>query len=185
MFEKAVEEKPFLLSDIPDQNKAQEMCEKAKVKDSSCLRFASDQYINREIFKKAVKEDPYILKYCPDMNKMCDRAVNESSRALKSVSDQYKTQEISKFDATKEMIGVPYWFKTPLMLEEVMNVKSNFKNGLQDISFKNLKRFEFKMSYYSYHDIHQNGGIGICQKLRNESQQICGMMNNEKVQRVL
>ena len=82
------------------------------------------------------------------------------------------------------MIGVPYWFKTPLMLEEVMNVKSNFKNGLQDISFKNLKRFEFKMSYYSYHDIHQNGGIGICQKLRNESQQICGMMNNEKVQRV-
>ena len=87
MFEKAVEEKPFLLSDIPDQNKAQEKCEKAKVKDSSCLRFASDQYINREIFKKAVKEDPYILKYCPDMNKMCDRAVNESSRALKSVSD--------------------------------------------------------------------------------------------------
>ena len=161
MFEKAVEENPFLLSDIPDQNKAQKMREKAKEKDSSCLRFAPDQYINREIFKKAVKEDHYILTYCPNMNKMCDRAVKESSRALKSVSDQYKTQEISKFDATKEVTGVPYWFKTPLMLEEVINGKCNFKNVLQDISFKNLKRFESKLSYYPYHDIHQNSGIGV------------------------
>ena len=55
---------------------------------------------------------------------------------------------VKKVDTAKEVIDIPYYFVTPLIKVEgvATNVKRNFQDGLQKISFKKLKRIKSKMS---------------------------------------
>lgn len=51
---------------------------------------------------------------------------------------------VKKVVTAKEIIDIPYYFVTPLMKVGYVttNVKRNSQNGLQNISFKKLKRIK-------------------------------------------
>lgn len=55
---------------------------------------------------------------------------------------------VKRIDTAKKVIDIPYYFVTPLMKVEdvVANVKRNFQDGLQKISFKKLKWIKKEMS---------------------------------------
>ena len=67
MCNKTVEEGPWLLCDVPDHFKTQEMCKEAmRALPNACFRRIPDRFKTQDMCRKAVTKDPRILKYIPD-----------------------------------------------------------------------------------------------------------------------
>ena len=61
MFERAFEKNSYTLEFIPNHLKTEEICEIAVVDDLWTLRFASDQYVTQELIKTWHDDDDYCI----------------------------------------------------------------------------------------------------------------------------
>ena len=86
---------PVWIREIPDNLKAQEMCNKAMCIELFSLGFVPDHLKTREMCDKAVKIDSFILWYIPDnleMRGMCTRVFEAGLVLLEYVSDWFVTR---------------------------------------------------------------------------------------------
>ena len=66
MCEKAFEENPYTLEEVPDHFKSQELCERVVEEDPELLECVPDHFKTQEMCDGVVGEDPYSLQYVPD-----------------------------------------------------------------------------------------------------------------------
>ena len=67
MCNKVVEKKTWMLWDVPDHFKTQEMCNDVmRALPNAWFRRIPDRFKTQDMCKKALKKDPRMLKYVPD-----------------------------------------------------------------------------------------------------------------------
>ena len=90
---------PFLIRYVPDQYKAQKMCDKAILENGGTLKSTKNQdcYKNQEKCNKGDDNYPYeleVVSECYKTRKMCDKAFDTHPSTIKFVPECYKTQEM-------------------------------------------------------------------------------------------
>ena len=79
MCNKAVEEDPWQLEDVPGL-KTQAMCKRASKDESETLEYVHNYFKTQRMCERAVENEPDTLKFVPDHLKtkaMCERAIEE------------------------------------------------------------------------------------------------------------
>ena len=81
MCEKAIEENPWCLKDVPAHFRTEKICERTVEKDPWQLKDVPNHFKTEKTCEKTVEKNPWCLKYVPGhfkTEKMCIKAVNWS-----------------------------------------------------------------------------------------------------------
>ena len=155
-----------MLKYIPDHLRIREMCNTIMRIMPEAFHRIPDRFKKQEMCIKVVEVDPLSLGNVFDHLKtreMCDAAVKEDSSSLIYVPDWFVTQQ-----------QVKLWHDDDDFYDDIMRLLS----GTMVIKNVRPKRQKMKKSYGLLLGIHQDGGIGACQKIRKTDRKIVEVTDN-------
>ena len=119
MCNKAIAEDPWILTDVPDYLKTQEMCDKVVEEDPYTLRFFPISLKTQNMCERAVEKDPYALEYVfMDLitQEMCNKGVKIWPWLLIYVPHHYmRLQEMWGEDYSHVVTPIPWGYDDKLI----------------------------------------------------------------------
>ena len=170
MCDEAVHIKPLSLTYVPDHFKTQEMCNEAVRNKLTMLLFVPDPFWTQEICNKIVRTMPDAFHRIPDRFKtqeMCDKAVKDDSSSFQFVPDWFITRKWvdMRYDDYYDD-GGDHW--------DDDGDKDKFFEWYDGYKKRKDQKASIKEGSYPLLGIHQDIGIGACQKKRKKKTETCG-----------
>ena len=160
-----------------------EMCQCAVKDDYWFIKNVSDWLRMVEMWTGTIEKEPSMLYYvlvCLKTQEMCNEAVRREPYTLGFVPDNLKTEKTCEKAVDKDSWSlkyVPDWFVTHQKILQVMKLTigkrcmfphndDNLCSGTKVVKNARLKKQRLRKNSCLLLGIHQDGGIGVCQRRR-------------------
>ena len=97
MLTHAVKKLPYLLRYVPDQYKAEQICDKTILENGGTLKAVPHYYRNQEMCNKTANNYPHALEFVPEpykAKKICDKVVSTYPSTIKFFPEWFITLEM-------------------------------------------------------------------------------------------